>query len=249
VLANANPKLGRFDPYGIISEQINFSITLLNRFDVIFIIKDVPDEKKDGEMADFILDMHKGKKKKVSEQINDELLRKYIAYARKTFKPKLTDEASDEIKQFYVKMRTSDKNDTVKNIALNARQIDGLVRLSEASAKVRLSNEVSKEDAQRAIKLLTYTLEQIGIDPNTGKIDMDRISTGISASTRDVFGKVIIIIKKLEEDFGEIIPIEEIIKLADQYGINDESVDNAISKLKIKGDLFEPVNGKISRIK
>ena len=249
VLANANPKFGRFDPFGIISEQLDFSITLLNRFDVIFVIKDIPDKKKDSDMAKFILDMHKGKKKKEVERIDDELLRKYISYARKQIKPELSDEASEVIEKFYVDMRSSDQNETVKNVAINARQIDGLVRLSEASAKIRLSKEVTKEDATRATDLLLYTLKQIGIDPNTGKIDIDRISTGISASSRDVFSKVINIVKKLEDDFGEIIPIEEIIKLADQYGINEESVDDAISKLKMKGDLFAPVNGKISRNK
>jgi len=248
VLANANPKYGRFDPYAIIAEQITFPLTLLNRFDLIFVIRDIPDEKVDNEMADFILDMHEGVEENEEEVIDDDLLRKYISYARKNCKPKLTKKAREKIKKFYVKLRTSDKNEQIKNIPLNARQIDGLVRLSEGSAKTRLSNEITEEDAERAIKLLTYTLEKIGIDPNTGKIDMDRITTGISGSVRDVFSKVKKVIDELENEKGKIIAIEDIIKRADSYGVEEAKAEEAIEKLKRTGDLMEPRHGFLSKL-
>ena len=83
VLAAANPKFGRFDPYGIIADQIDLPPTLINRFDLIFPIKDMPDKDKDERMAKFILTLHqtgKATESKQMDQIPTDLLRKYLVY-------------------------------------------------------------------------------------------------------------------------------------------------------------------------
>jgi len=247
VLAAANPKYGRFDPYGIIGDQIDLPPTLINRFDLIFPIKDLPDEDRDKKLSSHILKLHKDPD--IEEQdIDTDLLKKYIAYAKQNISPKLTDAALDEIQQFYLKMRSSGGEDAVKSIPISARQLEALIRLSEASARTRLSEKVTRRDSQRAIDLLEYCLIEVGFDKETGKIDIDRIATGISASTRSHIVEIKEIIHALEGKIGKTIPIDNIIEEARSKNISEENIDDAIERLKRSGDLFEPRRGFISRI-
>ena len=249
VLAAANPKLGRFDPYETIARQIDLPPTLINRFDLIFTIKDLPDAERDEKMASFILDLHQSLGEGGSE-IPTDLLRKYLVYCRQKLHPKLTDAALLELKDYYVKMRTSGSMEegAVKTIPISARQLEALVRLAEAAAKLRLSDKVMKRDAKRAIALLHYCLEQVGMDPETGRIDIDRITTGIPTTERGKIINVREIIGELEEKFGKAIPIEDVVAMAVEKGLSEDDVDEAIEKLKRSGDLFEPKKGFISKI-
>ena len=247
VLAAANPKLGRFDPSGNIAEQINLPPTLINRFDLIFPIMDFPDNIKDDNMAKFILGLHQNPEIEEPE-IDTKLLRKYIAYAKQNVFPKLTDAASEEIKKYYVDMRNKETDEKSKRVPVSPRQLEALVRLSEAYARIRLSDKVSKKDAKRAVDMLHYCLNLIGIDPETGKIDIDRIATGISATERSKIISVKEIIAELESSIGKTIPIDEVVRLAVEKGINEDKVEEAIEKLKRSGDVFEPRKGFVQKI-
>lgn len=248
VLAAANPKLGRFDPYDIIAKQIDLPPTLINRFDLIFPIKDLPDTKHDEKMASFILELHKNASRGEAI-VSTDLLRKFIAYARKNIKPQLTDSAIEAIKEYYVSMRNSGSEEGgIKPIPITARQLEAIVRLAEANAKLRLSNSVVKKDAQRAIELVDYCLMQIGLDKETGKIDIDRISGGIPASQRTKIITVKEIIADLEGQYGKTIPIDSVVKEGEARDLNAEQVEDAIEKLKRSGDIFEPRKGHIQRI-
>jgi replicative DNA helicase Mcm len=248
VLAAANPKFGRFDPYEVLAKQIDLPSTLINRFDLIFPIKDMPDEAKDEKLASFILNLHKSGTEVITELEND-ILRKYMSYARQRCRPVLSDDALIEIKDYYVKMRTSGSEEGgVKAIPITARQLEALVRLAEASAKVRLSEIVTKDDSKRAIDLVHHCLSQIGLDPNTGKFDIDRISSGVTASDRGNIVFVKEIISELEVKLGKTIPIEDILVEASGKGIKEESVIETIEKLKRSGDLYEPKKGHVARI-
>lgn len=248
VLAAANPKFGRFDPYGIIAEQIDLPPTLINRFDLIFTIKDLPDEKKDGQLATHILNLHQSPDIKEPE-INTDLLKKYIGYAKRKANPKLSDGAIQEIKKYYLKMRASGGSEEgVRTIPISPRQLEALVRLSEANTRLRLSNEVTKKDAKRAIALLEYSLMDVGFDRETGKIDIDRIATGVSASARGHIMTVKEIINELEEKLGKTVPIDDVIAAARERGIEEDKVEEALEKLKRTGDLFEPRHGFVSKI-
>jgi len=245
VLAAANPKFGRFDPYDTVASQINLAPTLINRFDLIFPIKDLPDATKDEKMAKFILELHKNNVEK--PEINTKLLRKYFAYARQNIFPKLTDAAAEELQEYYLKMRASASGE-IKAIPISARQLEGLVRLSEASARLRLSDKVLKRDAKKAVELMDYCLRQVALDEKTGTFDIDRIATDTPASTRN---KLIIIkelIQELEAKVGKTIPIEDIIKSAAEKDIIEAEAEEIIQKLKRAGDIFEPRRGFISRI-
>lgn len=249
VLAAANPKLGRFEPFQVIAQQIDMPPTLLNRFDVIFTLRDLPDRGKDEAIATHVLLEHKREGKK--QVIEKELLRKYIAYAKQKYQPILTDEAIKELKKFYVELRNSPSSSSpegiVKPIPISARQLDALIRLSEAAAKLQLKKRVGKEDAKLAINIIKYYLMQVGFDQETKTFDIDRIATGVSSSQR---GKIILVreaISRLEGRMGKLIPIEELQKELEEK-MPKEEVEDSIQKLKQTGDIFEPKKGYIQRV-
>jgi replicative DNA helicase Mcm len=250
VLAAANPKFGRFDPYALIAEQINLPPTLINRFDLIFPIKDMPNREKDEKMASFILSMHKNPESGVGE-ISTEILKKFFSYVRKRVHPQMSDAAIEEIKDYYITMRNSGSGDEagIKSIPITARQLEALVRLAEASAKLKLAKTVTKEDAKKAIELIDYCLNQIAKDKDTGKIDIDRIGSRITATQRGGISVVKEVISSLEEQMGaKIIPIENIIEAAQEKNISKEQVEDILEKLRRSGDIFEPKRNFVQKL-
>lgn len=248
VLAAANPKLGRFDAYGTIAEQINLPPTLINRFDLIFPIMDLPDQTRDQKLATHILSLHKDPNLNEPE-IDTEFLKKYISYVRQKVNPVLTDIAVEDIKEFYLSMRSSNQNEEgIRSIPISARQLEALVRLSEASARLRLSNEVTKADTKNAIDLLEYCLMQVGFDRETGKLDIDRITTGVTASLRSSIHIIKDIISELEQKKGKQVSINDIIEEAKAKDISQDKVEEALEKLKRSGDIFEPRRGFIQKV-
>ncbi|MBU2497143.1 MAG: minichromosome maintenance protein MCM [Nanoarchaeota archaeon] len=249
VLAAANPKLGRFDTTRSISEQIDLPPTLINRFDLIFSLKDIPQKGIDEAIADHVLKEHSTKKK---VPFDTKFLRKYVAYAKQKVFPQLTEAAMREIKQFYVELRnsvTTVQEGRPISIPISARQLDALIRLAEASARVRLGDKVTREDARRAIKLMHYCLKQVGFDYETQQFDVDRILTGVSATTRSKIFTVKDALIRLEDRIGKkLIPIEDIRKEVSDKGLDPDSVDEIIEKLKRDGDIFEPKKGFVQRI-
>ncbi|HLD10870.1 MAG TPA: hypothetical protein VJB89_02215 [Candidatus Nanoarchaeia archaeon] len=249
LLAAANPKGSRFDPYTPIPQQIDLPPTLLNRFDLIFPIRDIPDKERDAEIAIHVLETTQIKES-YKDTITSEFLKKYISYIKQRIKPTLTKQAINEIKNFYVSLRNSNKTDNqlIKPIPISARQLEGLIRLTEASARLRLSTKATKEDAERAISLLTYCLTQVGMDPETGQIDQDRISGIITASTRNKMVIIKEILNKLNDAGLKTVPIEEIFAQAIQKGLSEDKTEQVIEQLKKSGEIFEPKKGFIQKI-
>jgi len=246
VLAAANPKFGRFDPDRPIAEQIDLPPTLINRFDIIFTLRDIPNRQKDELIAEHVLREHQ--RQGEDSLIPVDLFKKYIAYAKQRIKPELSEEAIDEIKRFYIGLRNNSlSNETgLRPIPISARQLQALVRMSEASAKIRLSKTVTKQDAKNAIDIMEYYLRQVGYDQESKTFDIDKISGRFSASQR---GKIILVrdtIIDLENRIGKLIPIEELEK---ELGTNikKEELDEALNKLSSSGDIFTPKRGYISR--
>ena len=247
LFAAGNPKFGRFDPYQTIASQIDIQPTLLNRFDVIFILRDNPDKAKDDAIASHVLFEHKDTKARGS--IDVELFRKYVAYAKKIIQPKLSDEAIEEIKKFYVTLRNAPTaaDLPLRPIPITARQLEALVRLSEASAKTRLSEKVEKQDATRAINLMKYYLMQAGYDYETKSFDIDKIVTGVTASKRGKILEVKESIIRLESKIGKLIPVEEIEKELEGK-MQKTDLDDVLDKLALSGDIFHPKKGYIQRV-
>lgn len=247
VLAAGNPKLGRFDPYTPIPNQIDISPALLTRFDVLFTIRDIPNKKQDEAVATHVLEEHK--QGVVRDVVEAGLLRKYIAYTKQKIKPVLTDEAIAEIKEFYIKLRNqpSKADSEIKPIPITARQLEGLVRLSEAHAKLRLSKKVEKKDARIAIELMKASLMEVGYDEETKSFDIDRVTTGVTASKR---GKILLvkeILSQLESRLGKLIPVEEL-EGAVKDKLTDIELEEAVEQLTKAGDIFRPRKGFVQRI-
>lgn len=246
ILAAANPKLGRFDPFAQIGKQIDLPPALISRFDLIFVLRDLPSKEIDTRIAKHML-MNQTSDGAEAD-IEPKLLRKWVAYAKQNVNPQLTDEAKTAIENFYVSLRNSGPQDeAVKPIPITPRQLEAIIRLAEASAKLRLSEKVTKEDAEKAIKLQMACMEQIGIDPETGKMDIDRVTTGVPTSERGRIISVREIIFDLSES-KKTIPVEEIMEQAEKKGIKSHKVDESIEKLKRSGDIYEPKKGFIEKL-
>ncbi len=255
VLAAANPKLGRFNPNEPPASQFELSPTLISRFDLVFPIKDVLDEIQDRKLAEHILKGHRyaiedtgEKDSAIIPPIDIELLRKYIAYARKNFSPKISDAASDKIKDFYLQLRKLGEKQN--NYPVTARQIEGLIRLSEASAKARLSNVVELQDAERAINLTEFVLQTVFMDRDTGRIDSDIINIGQAKSRTDRARTILSIIEEKEKEV-DLVSIEDITKEAEKIGIDEPTVRRIIEDLHRQTEIYRPKSGyvKTSRSK
>ena len=245
VLAAANPKFGRFDRYKAVADQIDLPSPILSRFDLTFVIEDKPNVEKDRALAQHILKIHQSSN--VDYEIEPELLRKYIAYARKNINPKLTDEANKVLEEFYVSVRSGGVEEDTP-VPITARQLEAIIRLAEASAKLQLKDKVEASDAHRAITLQRKCLEKVGLDPETGKIDIDKVEGRTPTSDRDRMNKVMEEIGSLEQEFVNV-PVD-ILKehLTDKYEISGEKVDSILKQLKAKGLIYEPRNGLVKRL-
>ncbi|MHA1331480.1 MAG: ATP-binding protein, partial [Candidatus Hodarchaeales archaeon] len=251
ILAAANPRRGRWNPYKATADNLNLPATILSRFDLIFVLEDRPDEKEDHDKASHILRLHKLRTLPVSPPIEQDILRKYIAYARREIKPKLSDEAEERLLEYYKKLRRESGTVEEKGpepIAITPRQLEALIRLSEARAKMRLSNEVSYDDASGAINLMEATLEKLAKDAETGKYDIDKYSSAVSAGSRRKLDRIEALIDKLlEEADDEPVPKKKIVEQAIEDGLNKSDVVKTIDELVRRGVLFEPQTGHVKR--
>ncbi|MEM3408100.1 MAG: LAGLIDADG family homing endonuclease [Candidatus Micrarchaeia archaeon] len=246
ILAAANPKFGRFDPNQLIAIQFDIPPTLQSRFDLIFPIRDVIDESSDRKLARYLLETHKNAAENIipeskEEKVDTDFLRKYIAYARKNIKPKLSPEAQNRIESFYVQLREMGKRQGA--VPITPRQIEGIIRLSEASAKSRLSEVVELRDAELAISLMEYVLKEIALDRSTGAINIDMIATGQPKSKQQQYYDLYGALRELSKQFDPI-PKEKIY----EEGINnlkleERTIRMILDEMLKKGEIFEPKPG------
>ncbi|MFH1785827.1 MAG: LAGLIDADG family homing endonuclease [Candidatus Micrarchaeota archaeon] len=245
ILAAANPKYGRFDQTKNLADQFDVPPTLLSRFDLIFPIVDVLDEEKDTKLAEYILATHRGDSQEDGEEFDRELLRKYISYARRKISPKLTTPASQKIKDFYVELRRKSKD--AGSVAITPRYLEGLVRLAEANAKMRLNDSVEEEDAEVAISLFNYVMAQIMTDKVTGTFDIDVVATGKPRSEREKLQKADTIMEIIKEHLRkhDTADVEQVISDAKSYDIDETNARRIIAELLRKGVVYEKEYGHI----
>ncbi|GGO03160.1 minichromosome maintenance protein MCM [Haloarcula pellucida] len=261
LLGAANPKYGRFDQYEPIGEQIDLEPALISRFDLIFTVTDKPDEEADRNLAEHIIqtnyagELHTHRTQnptsnfseeevdtvtdEVAPTIEPDLLRKYVAYAKRNCFPTMTEEAKTVIEDFYVDLRLKGQDDDAP-VPVTARKLEALVRLAEASARIRLSDTVEEADADRAVDIAHYCLKEIGVDPETGEFDADVVETGTSKSQRDRIQNIRGIIADIEDEYDEGAPIDVVVERAEEVGIDESKAEHEIEKLKQKGEVYEP---------
>lgn len=245
VLAAANPKAGRFDQYSkTLAEQIDLPVTLINRFDLIFPFKDTPSAHEDLILAKFIVEK-RGSSEDNNPAFETSFLKKYFHHAKKLC-PEISKDVVQEMAKYFSGIRNQNGNGNGnKAMAISARQLEAIARLSEAYAKLRLSNKVNIEDFEKAKDMMEYCLREVAYDQETGKVDIDRIETGITTNERNQMYKIKEVIKSLNEEYAKNIPYEEIIKLAEERGIRETKAEYILEKLKGKGEIYESKKGFI----
>lgn len=246
VLAAANPTMGRYDPYRNITDNINMPVTLLSRFDLVFVMRDVPDKDQDEQMAKHILTLHKTKASPETPPLTTDFLRKYIAFA-KHIEPVLSEDASNMLWEYYVKMRTASSS-TESPVAITPRQLESLVRLSEARAKLFLRETVTVEDASTVIRLMSLYMQEVGIDTTTGKIDIDVIMTGKPKSLRDKMDIVLGAFSDLEKQLGTVLEDATLYQAVSRKAqITEDEARRLVESLLKDGILYSPKPGHLRR--
>lgn len=179
LLAAANPKFGRFDPFQPLHEQINLEPALLSRFDLIFLLTDEPEENRDRQVAEHVLAAHSGT---IVTALDPKFIRKYVAYAKRNIIPKMSEDMKKVLIKYYNTMRKAGGGNMP--LAITARQLEACVRLSEACARARLSDKVEKEDVDTALRIFDFSLRQVAFDKATNRVDIGLMDTGISKANQ-----------------------------------------------------------------
>ncbi len=255
IISAANPKAGRFERDKNIPNQFAIPPSLMSRFDLIFPILDELDTNKDTRLADFIISSHiesteefieEEKKEEKKVPVARDFLRKYIAYARANVRPRLTDEAGDVIKEFYLGLRS--RGQGTGSVPITPRYLEGLIRLAEAHAKMRLSPEVTAEDATVAVELMKYVMDKVMTDKMTGMMDIDLITTGKSKSERKAYIEIDELIRKLDEEKDEVLE-DEVITEAEEMNIPKGVTKKIIDELIKSGEVYKPRDGVLKPVK
>ena len=213
-------------------------VTILSRFDLIFVLRDIPNKDADEKMSEHILEIHRRGISPVEAPVPAELMRKYVSYAR-TVKPVLGKEALKHLSDFYLAMRSASETEG-SPIAITARQLESLVRIAEARARVALKKEVSAEDAEAAIAIMKRSLEEVGIDISSYKMDIDIIMTGKPKSVRDKMQVVLSVLMQMERETGVVEKQALVTELETKHNISRADIERMISQLLREGTVYEP---------
>jgi len=247
LLAAGNPREGRFDPYQPRAQQLDLGPTLMSRFDLMFMVSDSPDADVDRDVVEHMMrsrraaakralgeELTEEERKSIEPEIPREVLRAYIAYAKEEVTPYIRDEnteAREYLKEEFLKIRLANADEDDSPVPVTYRQEEAIERLAEASARVRLSDEVTKQDVDRALSLVRKSMQQVGIDPETGEFDVDAVETGQSKSQRDRRRQVLSIIGDQDGTTGE--------EVADIMQMEQRKIEHDVQELKDRGKVYE----------
>ncbi|KAJ9318974.1 hypothetical protein DTO271D3_562 [Paecilomyces variotii] len=189
ILASANPIGSKYNPNLPVPQNIDLPPTLLSRFDLVYLVLDRVDEQEDRRLAKHLVGMYledKPENASRDEILPIEFLTSYITYAKTRVHPVLTPVAGKALTDAYVAMRKlgDDIRSHERRITATTRQLESMIRLSEAHARMRLSPEVTADDVEEAVRLIRSALKQAATDARTGLIDMGLLTEGTSASER-----------------------------------------------------------------
>ncbi|CAI2384395.1 unnamed protein product [Moneuplotes crassus] len=203
ILAAANPIESKYNPKLSVVENIKLPPTLLSRFDLIYLVLDRSSKITDRRLANHIVSLfgEEVKEAENKDEVSREFMTRYISYARKEVEPLITEEAAELLSEEYLKMRNI--GSAFKTITATPRQLESLIRLSEALAKMRLASNVLRRDVEEAVRLIKVATQQAATDPTTGKIDMDILTSGVSSSRRDTITSICQVIRQLLKEDEE----------------------------------------------
>jgi len=259
ILAAANPKAGRFQAVSEVpfTQQINLKPALISRFDVIWLLTDQPMADHDSMIANHIMSnranstpeilieqgsevdpsksaSHEGFDKKEGI-VNRELIRKYVAFAKRTIHPMLTDEAQEALRDFYVETRRKG-GESHDSIAISARAIEGLYRLAQASARVRLSEVATIEDAERSIRLTRFWRHELMGE----NFDETTIHSGKKPTKRNRERAIVEIVRRIVLETGQSANLNDVLTEVGRMDISLDVAQDIIDELVTAGQLMRP---------
>lgn len=243
ILAAANPTLGRFDDFQKAADQIDFSVTILTRFDLVFMLKDKQSPEKDAMIVSKIAKIATGERPAAAASHREQnsvftqaFLKKYIAYAQATCTPKLDQSSLEILKAAYIKYRT-DALKSSSAIPITVRQLEALIRLSESFAKMRLSPVVTVEDVEYAIDIFqksTADALQAGIS------DPSLTNSTVIAQVEQTILRMI--------PHGAILSRSAVLRDAARLGLSEAVVVYVITKL-INSNVLEVIRNTMIKRK
>jgi len=219
ILAAANPVKSKYDPKMSVVENVKLPPTLLSRFDLIYLVLDRNNEQSDRRLANHIVslysdlaenavpagaDRNRNTQKTellLTNKLDRETFAQYISFARKNCRPEIPEYLTDDLVQEYCKMRN--RGNTTKTITATPRQLESMIRIAEALAKMRLSRYVEKRDVEEAVRLISHALQQAATDPNTGEINMDIITTGQIKTSKERLQAICTVIRTVLDDYKD----------------------------------------------
>jgi len=244
ILAAANPMYGKYDPFKNITENVNLPIPLLTRFDLIFVVRDIPSKEKDARIAKHIINLYTPGGNDTRSLIDSDILTKYLSYSKR-INPILTKEAEDKILAYYMKMRNVESEEM---ITVTPRQLEGLIRLATARARLLMKDQVEAEDAERAIFLIESMLRDAGVDVNTGKVDLG-VLQGRAHSEVSKMQLFMDVLKSLEGDnkmaVEERLFIKELVKSGK---FTEEEARNYLRRMLREASIYESKPGHYNRV-
>jgi len=246
VLAAANPVESQWNKNKTIIDNVHLPHTLLSRFDLIFLLLDPQDDVYDRRLARHMIALYfKSPEDEDADSLDTSVLRDYLAYAKECVHPRLTEEASVRLTNIYLDMRKAGKGAGV--ISAYPRQLESLIRLAEAHAKMRLSDIVEVADVEEASRLHREAVKQSATDPSSGKIDMSILTTGISATARKRRTELVNTIRRFLEKKGKTATLNSQklhleLKESSSWVITREMFEDALKELQDEGILV--VTGK-----
>jgi len=264
VLASANPVESRYNPRLSVVANLKLPPTLLSRFDLIYLILDQPNEETDRRLARHLVSLYypaavfgSGTQESVPGNsgagarggtITQDFLKDYIQYARYACAPEITADSAEILIGGYLAMRSVGSSKVgAKTISATPRQLESLIRLSQALAKMRLSESVETADVHEAIRLMRVATQAAATDPRTGTIDMDMLSTGRSSSDRETISALTQeLLRLFEARRGERITLQTIRGMIEGEMKENVSMDDLEEALR---EVPETVAVKIDRTK
>jgi len=244
ILAAANPMYGKYDPFKNITENVALPIPLLTRFDLIFVVRDIPSKEKDRNIAQHIIGLHKRSSSDNRSLIDVDIFTKYLAYCKRS-DPLLTPEAEEKILEYYLKMRNVESEEM---ITVTPRQLGGLVRLATARARLLQKDQVDGEDAERAIFLIQSMLEDAGVDVNTGKVDLG-VLQGRPHSEVSKLQLFMDVLKSLEGDGKAAVEEKTFIKELVKTGkFTEEEARSFLRRMLREASIYESKPGHYNRV-
>ncbi|XP_045537442.1 DNA replication licensing factor MCM4 [Papilio machaon] len=241
ILAAANPAESQWNKNKTIVENVQLPHTLMSRFDLIFLVLDPQDEAFDRRLAAHLVSLYykdPADAEQDEDMINTSLMRDFIAYAKEYVHPVLSEPAQQRLIDAYVDMRRVGSGRG--HISAYPRQLESLIRLAEAHARVRLSPIVEIIDVDEAARLHREALKQSATDPASGRIDVGILTTGLGAAARRRRADLVTALRELIKPYSKPHTITHAkllqdVNAASQLMVSREQLDEALRDLQDEG--------------